>query len=82
MNTAPAVDSLAARLSERLHRSLEGELPPVGTPRSIRRGLSPPNKATPVIGVRRGGKTTYLRQLERLRRESRAAWKWLLGGGD
>lgn len=59
--------SIADRLSEKLASSLKGELPAAGTPRSIRVGTSPPNKATPVIGPRRAGKTTYLHQLRRER---------------
>jgi predicted AAA+ superfamily ATPase len=59
--------TIADRLSEKLVASLKGELPAVGTPRSIRSKVSPPNKATPVIGVRRAGKTTYLHQLRRER---------------
>ena len=67
MNASPAPDSLAARLSDRLFRSLSGDLPPIGTSRNLRTGVPPPNKATPVVGVRRGGKTTYLHQLRHAR---------------
>lgn len=59
--------SIADRLTESLVGSLKGELPAAGTPRAIRRPVSPPNKATPVIGVRRAGKTAYLHQLRRER---------------
>lgn len=59
--------SIADRLSEKLASSLTGDLPAAGTSRNIRRGVSPPNKATPVIGPRRAGKTTCLHQLRRER---------------
>jgi len=58
---------IAARLGEKLTSSLTGELPAVGTTRNLSRGASTANKVTPVIGMRRTGKTTYLHQLRRER---------------
>jgi uncharacterized protein len=60
------VESIRARLVEKLADSLAGPIP-AATTRHIRGTVFLPNKATAVIGMRRAGKTTFLHQLRRER---------------
>src|ERR1035437_5675692 len=58
--------TLKAILSEKLADSLSGALPDT-TLRRVEGALFLPGKATVIVGMRRGGKTTFLNQLRRQR---------------
>ncbi len=67
MSAAPT-SAFRARLAEKLADSIVARLPDA-TPRLVHGGVSLPNKATAVIGMRRAGKTTFLHQIRRERTE-------------
>jgi len=66
MRTTILPTRLKEALTEKLAESLAAPFPEA-TPRLVHGAVRFPNKATAIVGIRRGGKTTFLHQLRRER---------------